>query len=368
MSHAKEQLLGWVRLVLTPGIGPVIGRKLVRAAGDIERLWRLSDTRLRSVAGIGPVLLAAMRRSSAEEARHRLDAWERSGLIVLSPDDERYPVRLAALDDAPLILFATGYPSVLNGPKMLAMVGSRKASRESRLLTYRWARYFCRQDVTIVSGMAAGVDWAAHSGALQEGTTVAVLGFGLQSEVSEEQQRMIKRIREHGCVISECLPEQAARPEHFPRRNRIIAGISDGVVVMAADRRSGALITAQQAANYGREVMAVPGNVLGRSHEGCHRLIREGALLVENPGQCMQNMGWQTAGRPVKQAYLPGNEQERQVLLALSQGPLAMDALSETCGLTIPELSSILLALELQGVVERLPGSRYLLNVELKDS
>ncbi len=368
MAHANDKLLGWVRLLLTPGVGPVIGRKLVHAVGGIENLWHLSDEGLRSLTGVGPVLLAAMRRSSLDEARRRLASWERSGLTMLSPDDERYPARLAALDDAPLILFALGTLSVLDSSRMLAMVGSRKASREGRLLTFRWARYFSRQGVTIVSGMAAGIDWAAHSGAMEEGETVAVLGFGLLAEASGDQRRMIGRISEHGCVLSECLPEQSARPEHFPRRNRIIAGLSDGVLVMEADRRSGALITAQQAADYGREVMAVPGSVLTRTHEGCHHLIREGAMLAENPGQCLQHMGWQLVRQTARRSYAPANEQEEQVLLALSQGPLAMDALSETCGLTIPELSSILLALELQGVVERLPGSRYLLNVELKES
>ncbi|MDQ6974000.1 MAG: DNA-processing protein DprA, partial [Mariprofundaceae bacterium] len=232
----------------------------------------------------------------------------------------------------------------------------------SKLIARRWSHYFSNSGIPIISGMAYGIDAAAHRGALQGNTpTIAILGCGLAT-LQHRQHEQVAAIMEHGgCVISEYLPTQTARPEFFPRRNRIIAGMCQGTVIIEADIRSGSLITARLANEYGREVFAVPGSVLHDGHAGCHQLIRDGAaLLTDDAEQIIQHLGWQLP--PIHSSAPTGdNALEHQILEALKHETLHLDALSESCGLTVPQLSPILLALELRGVIERLPGSRYTL-------
>jgi len=245
---------------------------------------------------------------------------------------------------------------------MLAVVGARRASREGQLIARRWCRYLSAQDIGIVSGMAYGIDTAAHAGALEAtAPTIAVLGSGLLAAFSPEQQRQMDAIAAQGCVISEFLPDTPPRPEHFPRRNRIIAALAGGTCIIEADIRSGSLITARQAAEYGREVFAVPGSVLGGLHAGCHQLIRDGAVLAESAADILRHMAWKQYRSAPGKSYVPAGEQEAAVIAALKQNIHHLDSLAEICDLTVPELSPILLALELQGVIERLPGSRYAL-------
>lgn len=350
------------------GVGPVIARRMLAVVGSPHRLWQIHASELRSVEGIGPQLVAALQASDPEPAARVLDFCCRHQIHVLCPDDPDYPRRLASLDDAPLVLFVRGDPGHLNHSAMLAVVGARRASREGRLIARRWSAYLSRQGIAVVSGMAYGIDAAAHAGAL-EGTepTIAVLGAGLAADFAEEQLRQMAAISARGCVVSEFLPEVSARAEHFPRRNRIIAGLSDATLVIEADIHSGSLITARQAAEYGRDVFAVPGSVLAGNHAGCHLLIRDGAMLAESPDNVMDMLQWQQR-KSGKQTYTPSNDTEASILSALAGQPQHLDALAETCGLTVAQLSPILLAFELQGVVERLPGSRYILNVELQNS
>lgn len=358
----------WLRLQLTRGIGPVSGRQLVHACGSIQGVWDTQPSELRRIEGIGERLIEALLESSMAEVRHIMERARAQGIQLLCPDDPNYPALLAGLSDAPLILFVRGNPSALQLAKKLALVGSRKASREGRLIARRWSRYLSERQVAVVSGMAFGIDAAAHGGALEGGTpTIAVLGAGLAARFTDEQQRQIEAIGECGCVVSELLPETEARPEYFPRRNRIIAGMAEATLVVEADLKSGSLITARLAADYGRDVFAVPGSVLGQNHAGCHQLIRDGAILAESPEQVLNEIGWRDDGAS-KGSYSPASDTEEKILRSLASGPLHVDMLAETCGLTLPQLSPILLALELQGVVERLPGNRYLLAMELRES
>ena len=232
---------------------------------------------------------------------------------------------------------------------------------------WRWSRSFSDHGITTISGMAYGIDAAVHGGALEGlSPTIAVLGCGLAS-VNEVQQAQIEAICRQGCVISEFLPDQGARPEQFPRRNRIIAALARATLVVEADLRSGSLITARCAANYGREVLAVPGSVLSSGHAGCHQLIEDGAMLAQDPASVMRQLAWQgdsiKSGKR-KRTFQPGSENEAKIVEILGRESLHLDELTETCGLTLPELSPILLGLELQGVIQRLPGSRYQLSLE----
>ncbi len=326
----------------------------------------------RDIPGIGEKLVAALASTRAEPARAMIARCADSGVRLLCPDDPAWPALLDACDDAPLVLFVRGDANALGHARLLAVVGARRASHEGRLLTRRWSRALAQSGVTIVSGMAMGIDAAAHGGALDaEGATIAVLGCGLLADFSPLQQRQIEAIAGHGCIISELPPDAPPKASHFPRRNRIIAGLTPGTLVMEAELRSGSLITARRALEYGREVMAVPGPVSGGLHAGCHQLIRDGAHLVESPEDVLRAMGWPdtpaaTASQAV-QAHA-GDARESALLDFLRAGPAHPDAIAEACGLTLPELSPILLALEMRGAIERLPGNRYMLNVEMRDS
>jgi len=353
------------------GIGPMLGRRLIQAVGNIDQLWQQSDSELQALDGVGPQLIKALRQSHTAHLDNippMLELCRQHNIGMLCPEDDAWPPALATLDDAPLLLFYRGNVTSLCGQQMLAVIGARQASREGMLITRRWCHYLSERQCNIVSGMAYGIDSAAHGGALEGSSpTIAVLGCGLAA-LSEQQHEQVAAVAEQGCVISEFFPEVSAKPEHFPRRNRIIAGLSHATLVMQADVRSGSLITAKQALAYGREVFAVPGSVLGGKHTGCHALIRDGALLTEQPEQILQNMHWQAGQSPSsnKKSYQPADAHERDLLQALAGESMHLDHLAESCSLTVPELSPILLRLELQGVIERLPGSRYLLSVELK--
>lgn len=345
------------------GIGSVTGRKLIHAVGNMDTLWHLSNADLTRLNGISPQVLAALGESHPDSTQKMLEYCHNNHIGLLCPDDETWPESLSQLDDAPLLLFYHGDVHALNTQQILAVVGARRASREGILITRRWCRYLSEQSTTIVSGMAYGIDAAAHGGALEgSAATIAVLGCGLGT-LSEQQQDQVAAIAAQGCVVSEFLPTATARPEHFPRRNRIIAGLSHATLVMEADVRSGSLITARQALQYGREVFAVPGSVLGGKHAGCHQLIRDGAALIENAEEVLQTMGWGVHATNANQhkKYHPADSAELKLLQILAAESMHLDHISESCGLTVPELSPILLRLELQGVIERLPGSRYIL-------
>jgi len=336
---------------------------LVATCGSAEAIWNNNASGWRQIEGIGPGLLQELERSSPDQASHILKQCEVNGIQVICPDGDVWPEGFTTMDDAPLVLFVKGDLSTLKYPRLLAVVGARKASREGRMLTRRWCRFLSGRDVGIVSGMAYGIDAAAHGGALEgNAPTIAVLGSGLAVLFSPEQQHQIEAVTNQGCVISEFLPETEARPEHFPRRNRMIAGLSCATLVMEADIKSGSLITARQAADYGREVLAVPGSVLGGHHAGCHHLIRDGAALVESTEDILRVLGWHADSKQKKtSSYKPANALEAKIIKVLEHEILHIDTMAEHCSLTVPELSPILLALELLGVVEHLPGSRYTL-------
>ena len=316
-------------------------------------------SQLRQIDGVGPRLIESLQDSSLQAAEAVATRCAENNIQLLSIEDQAYPEQLKACDDAPLLLFALGDISALCGGKMLAVIGARKASRESRLIARRWSAYCSRRGVTIVSGMAYGVDAAAHGGALEgDSPTVAVLGCGL-SALSETQQQQVEAVAAQGCVISEYLPQTAGRAEHFPQRNRIIAGLAQATLVIEAGLKSGSMITAGQALSYGREVMAVPGSVLNEAHAGCHQLIRDGALLVESADAMLNQLGWSQQAEKADKSYLPANDMEAAIVAALGLEILHLDKLADACGLTVSQLSPSLLALELQGVIDRLPGSRY---------
>ncbi len=312
--------------------------------------------------GTPPAELAARMAAVPAAALDRCLDWLASpGHHFLAWNDPRYPPLLRQCPDAPLGLFVDGAPDHLWQPA-LAVVGSRSASAGGRDNAREFARAFCRAGLAVASGMAAGIDGAAHAAALEcGGLTIAVLGTGPDRPYPRQHAALMGQVAEAGAVVSEHPPGTPPRAEHFPARNRIIAGLSLGTVVVEAALRSGALISARMAAEYGREVFALPGSIHNPQARGCHRLIREGAQLVETPLEVLAGIA-PLAGRLARalvppadpgtgtgQAVEPPPPDHDILWKALGHDPIPMDVLAERTGLTPATLSSMLLAMELDG-------------------
>ncbi|MDQ6963703.1 MAG: DNA-processing protein DprA [Mariprofundales bacterium] len=363
MTTVTAAATACLRLQMVQGIGSIIGRRLIDAAGSAERLWHMGASRWQEIEGVGERLVTALQHAAQQDLTPTLAKCHAHEIFLLGIDDPLYPPLLASCDDAPLLLFGRGDPAALSQPRMLAVVGARRASREGVTITRRWTESWSQQQIAIVSGMAPGIDSGAHSGSLKGGCGgVAVLGYGLLT-ANEIQQRQIDAICAHGgAVISEFMPTTRAQAPFFPRRNRIIAGLTQATVVIEATLRSGSLITAHRALNYGRELFAVPGGVLVESHRGCHQLIQRGeALLTESPQQVMEQLGWQRTTATTTEEVAITDPVEQQIYQLLATEILHIDAIAEGSNLTVAHLAPALLALEMRGIIERLPGSRYTL-------
>ena len=288
---------------------------------------------------------------------------------VLEAGDPAFPPMLAELADAPERLMIDGDPSVLRLPA-IAIVGSRNPTRGGERNAYEFARHIAGMGFVIVSGLATGIDAAAHRGAIDAGgLTVAFLGSGVDVVYPSRNAELAAAVATNGALVSEYPLGMAPRRGHFPARNRLISGLSLGTLVVEAAYRSGSLITARLAAEQGREVFALPGSIHNPMARGCHRLIRDGAKLVESADDIFAELG-SLAGIALDRAgtaeALPaGNRLDDleyvKLLETLGHDPVDMDSLAEKSGLTIEQVSSMLLILELDGTVEKLPGGRFAL-------
>lgn len=283
---------------------------------------------------------------------------------IVTLHDPRYPELLKQIADPPSILFVQGDVSLLS-QWQIAIVGSRNPSASGRDTAYDFARYLAQGGITINSGLAMGIDAAAHQGALSEqGKTIAVIGTGLDRVYPAKHRALSHNIATSGAIVSEFPLGTSPRAENFPRRNRLISGLSLGTLIVEAAIRSGSLITARMALEQGREVFAIPGSIHNPLARGCHRLIREGAKLVETAADILEDLG-ALAGVETPNVENPSNDQfetdgDYQILFeSLGYDPIAIDSLIERCGLTAEAVSSMLLLLGLQGQVESLPGGRY---------
>lgn len=298
-------------------------------------------------------------------------AWLRqSGTRLITRDDPGWPRLLADIPDAPLALFVRGEAGLL-AEAQLAVVGSRNPTAGGRDTARDFARHLARAGLVITSGLAMGVDAAAHEGALDGGgATVAVCGTGLDRIYPARNQPLAQRILGRGALVSEFPPGTPPLPENFPRRNRIISGLSLGTLVVEAAQRSGSLITARLAAEQGREVFAIPGSIHNPLSRGCHRLLREGAKLVESAADVLEELGplagLIAAAGPAPD-HAPPKEQTEEtedgdyetLLNAMGFEPASIDAIVQRSGLPAGAVASMLLILELRGVVTAMPGGRY---------
>ena len=365
----REQLL---LLNAVPGIGSIHLRRLIEAFENLDRLWHASPEELQQVEGIGPVLAQHILAGCRDEAtlQRELTLAKREGVTIVTPEDAAYPAALRTLPDPPLALYIRG--SVIETDAVaVAMVGSRHASLYGLQCADRLSYELAGRGVTVVSGLARGIDAAAHQGALKAGgRTLAVLGSGLACLYPEEHAELAERIAQHGAVISEYPMTMRPLAHNFPRRNRLISGLSLGVVVVEATQRSGALITADCALEQGRDVFAVPGPMTAATSQGTHQLVKQGARLVTSVEDILEEL--RLVPQPVSAAMTTSTESaidvqasERRILACLSSdGSRSIDAIVDDSGLTLPEVSSTLLHLELKQVIRQLPGKQFVRNAE----
>ncbi len=356
LSDAER--LDRLRLIRSENVGPVTFRRLLERYGTAAAALRaLPDLARR---GGRP----SMRLYSAGEAEAELAALAGCNARLVVLGDEAYPAPLAMIEDAPASLAVIGDVRLLHRAA-IAIVGSRNASLNGRRIANDLARDLGVAGLVVVSGMARGIDAEAHRGALDSGT-VAVLAGGVDVCYPRENDQLYGRIREDGVLVSEAPPGTAPQARHFPRRNRIISGLSKGVVVVEANLRSGSLITARMAAEQGREVFAVPGSPLDPRARGCNELLRQGAVLTENAADVLAQLRapLRTLAAHVQPEPLPeSNDAEledarRLVAEALSPVPVPVDEIIRTCQLSPARVSTILLEWELAGRIERHAGNR----------
>ena len=382
MATSADRLRAWLTLAHAPGLGPRAARVLLeRHGGDPAAALAASPALLREAGWRGEGDPAAAARPHVERAL----AWLAAGAErhLLTSDDPRYPARLRDLADPPLVLYVAGDPDVLTLPQ-LAVVGSRRPTPAGRDTARAFARALAEAGLVITSGLAEGVDGAAHTGALEAaprgagGLTVAVLGTGPDVVYPKVHGPLAGRIvAAGGALVTELAPGAPPRPEHFPRRNRLIAALAHGVLVVEAGVRSGSLITARLAAELGREVLAIPGSIHNPLARGCHRLIRQGAKLVETAADVLEELAPTLAAAGARAEAGPeemvapdkadtsqytedrADSDYERLLEALEETPLPVDVLVARTGLTPREVSSMLLILELEGRVASTAGGLY---------
>ncbi|MFP3982241.1 MAG: DNA-processing protein DprA [Desulfurivibrionaceae bacterium] len=359
-----SELIDWLRLYLTPGLGIRSWQKLLSAFDGPREILEVSRDELRRLApGINREVLEAVQGQEQRAAAEvELDKALRAGIRIITIKDSLYPEYLRHIFDPPPVLYLKGNPDLLNS-RCIGVVGARSATVYGQRVAADLARRLSLQDFTIVSGMALGVDASAHEGALKgSGKTVAVLGSGLDVVYPRQNQHLYDRIAEQGAVISECPLGSQPEPFRFPARNRLISGISLGVMVVEAARRSGSLITARCAMEQGREVFATPGRIDSRNSEGAHRLVKEGAKLVHTVEDITEEFSpaeGVTAGREPGQEESPPpslTREEENLLPFLDLYPQSFDEILTRTGLSAAKLNELLCLLELKEIVEILPG------------
>ena len=362
MSRPQDnELAAWLRLTLIPGLGSQGQRKLLQTFGLPEAIFKARGTELR--AAIGDTLATALANLDADAEIAATLAWaSEPGNHLITLAEPAYPRELLTSADPPILLYAKGNIALLQQP-MLAIVGSRNATRQGELDAEAFAANLSHAGLTIVSGMALGIDAAAHRGGLKgKSGTVAVIGTGIDRIYPARNAELARQIAEQGLILSEFPLGMGPLAHNFPRRNRIIAGLGQGCLVIEAAERSGSLITARLAAEAGREVFAIPGSIHSALARGCHKLIRQGAKLVESAEDILEELKWEGVVRPnpsINTETTPPSDEELKIINALGDAPCDLEALVARSGLTPEALLAMLLPMELDGRIASLPGGRY---------
>ncbi len=360
-----EELFYWLALNFIPGVGSVFIKRLLDRFKTPEAVFRASLKELLEVEGLGEKVASAIRKGPPEEAiKRELSLLEKWNAKIITLRDEVYPDRLRNIYDPPPLLYLRGELKK-EDELAIAIVGSRKTTPYGRWVTEKIGRDLARYGVTIVSGMARGVDSMAHWGAISGGgRTIAVLGCGVDVVYPPENRNLFGKILDQGAVLSEFPMGSPPEGGHFPKRNRIISGLSIGVVVVQASADSGSLITANYALEQGREVFAIPGNIGADGSRGTNRLIKDGAKLVESSEDILEEIlpQWKREKESVEEVETRGPEldkEERILYEMLGETPLHIDLLIRESQLEPGKVSSLLLNLELKGLIAQWPGKCF---------
>lgn len=347
-------LAAWLTLCLTPGLGAATIRRLLEVFDSPEGVLRADAAGL--TRATNAVTAAALKSGAADLAVERALQWaSKTDHYIVTLADDEYPPLLLEIPDPPALLYAQGHLGLLSTPA-LAVVGSRNGTAQGLRNAEAFAKAFSNGGLTIVSGLALGIDAAAHRGGLAgRGSTVAVLGTGIDVVYPKSNASLFAEIAVRGLLISEYPIGTPSIGHNFPRRNRLISGLARGCLVVEAALGSGSLITARMAAEQGREVFAIPGSIHSPLSKGCHSLIKQGAKLVDAAEDVLVELGGSIAA-PV----LPNESEEGENLLShMGYDPVDIDALCSRAGLTAQAIAAELLRLELDGLVSTLPGGRY---------
>ena len=359
-----DELAAWLRLVETPKVGRETARKLLAAFGSPEAaLAATFDSHCRVVSeSAARALMSPPADFNARLDRTLtwlIDTSAHAGRTVISLGDPRYPQRLLDTADPPLLLYAQGRVDLLQADA-IAIVGSRNPTPQGTLNARDFAHALGEAGWVVVSGLALGIDGAAHEGALAAGAgTIAVVGTGLDRVYPRRHLDLAHRIARDGLMLSEYALGTPALAPHFPQRNRLIAGLSRGTLVVEAALQSGSLITARMALEAGREVLAIPGSIHSPQSRGCHALIKQGAKLVESAGDVLDELPSQSAARPRAASEVPDAGAGDPLLAAMGYELMSLDALVARTGWSAHALNIRLLELELGGQVARLPGQLF---------
>jgi DNA processing protein len=365
----KAELAAWLRLSATPGVSPASARRLLSTFGLPQQVFAAPRSAVAQVVGsrIAQALDAPPQRAAAGGLARTLEWLSCAGNQIVTLGDPAYPPALLALTDPPLLLYVKGRLELLHR-SAVAIVGSRHATAQGLANTTVFARALAAHGLSVISGLALGVDGAAHRAALDEaGGTVAVIGTGADLVYPARHQSLAREIAARGAVVTEWPLGTPARAAHFPQRNRVIAALARGVLVIEAAAQSGSLITARLANEMGREVLAIPGSIHSPLAKGCHRLIKEGARLAETVDDVLQELRWaapriaggaEAGAGSTSTADAALTPAARRVLDALGYDPATLGTLAERTGLESDALQATLLQLELAGRIAPLPGGR----------
>ncbi|MBS0308508.1 MAG: DNA-protecting protein DprA [Proteobacteria bacterium] len=363
-SVGADELAHWLRLTQTAGVGSETARRLLAAFGMPGDIFQTDFSALTTVVSARVARALLTLPDAAERAKIACaQAWAaEAGNAILTLADSAYPSSLLDIPDPPPILYVKGRIALLESPA-LAVVGSRNATAQGIANAEQFSAALSEAGLTIVSGLALGIDTAAHQGALRAGgmagSTIAVIGTGADIVYPARNRALAHHIAEDGCIVSEYPLGMPAIAANFPRRNRIISGLARGVLVIEAAAQSGSLITARLAAEQGRDVFAIPGSIHSPLAKGCHQLIKQGAKLVESAQDVLEEFSAFDA-RPIMPLEAANAATASHPLLhAMGYDPVPAEALATRAGLDAASLAAQLLTLELDGLIERLPGEIY---------
>jgi len=352
----------WLRLHLTSGLGRVGIIKLISTFGSAAVALEKTRQQWKTQAGLTSLRIGTPPAATDPLFTKSWQQLQNCKARIISLWDDEYPLLLRTIHDPPALLYVSGN---LPEHRCLAIVGSRLASTDGTRFAHEIARHMAQHTICIVSGLARGIDTAAHRGALAgNGHTVAVLGGGIEKIYPAENHKLFDMIRQHGCIISEYPPGTEPRAGHFPARNRIISGLSEGILVVEAAHDSGSLLTADFALEQGRDVYAAPGSVYNPNCQGNLQLLKQGAILTTAAGDILDNfhISQQASHQQSAAKYDLSllNKKQKKLFDLLQPTPLHLDQLAQQSGLTPMDVSAIVLHLELEGLASSLPGGRYI--------